>query len=228
MDSMRRMNAYVKLNFQRCLSQGKTLVICICLAVFFYLYFGDVRGGLMESGQKIGIMEMFLVVTNNMYTSFTIWIGFVLIICDIPYRDDGVYQYLLRTSRRSWLWGQIVYIVAITVIYFAYIFLLLLLLIVPQVTFQTAWTTTFVKMINAPFGYGISNYFSFPVSVMRQTTALQLFGRMHCSLPDDWNGNWFSDYDASHAVAEWSRYCNRWNRNCDGLLGNGCASRSDK
>ena len=26
MDSMRRMNAYVKLNFQRCLSQGKTLV----------------------------------------------------------------------------------------------------------------------------------------------------------------------------------------------------------
>lgn len=142
MDSMRRMNAYVKLNFQRCLSQGKTLVICICLAVFFYLYFGDVRGGLMESGQKIGIMEMFLVVTNNMYTSFTIWIGFVLIICDIPYRDDGVYQYLLRTSRRSWLWGQIVYIVAITVIYFAYIFLLLLLLIVPQVTFQTAWTTT--------------------------------------------------------------------------------------
>ena len=177
MDSMRRMNAYVKLNFQRCLSQGKTLVICICLAVFFYLYFGDVRGGLMESGQKIGIMEMFLVVTNNMYTSFTIWIGFVLIICDIPYRDDGVYQYLLRTSRRSWLWGQIVYIVAITVIYFAYIFLLLLLLIVPQITFQTAWTTTFVKMINAPFGYGISNYFSFPVSVMRQTTALQLFGR---------------------------------------------------
>ena len=168
MDSMRRMNAYVKLNFQRCLSQGKTLVICLCLAVFFYLYFGDVRGGLMESGQKIGIMEMFLVVTNNMYTLFTIWIGFVLIICDIPYRDDGVYQYLLRTSRRSWLWGQIVYIVAITVIYFAYIFLLLLLLIVPQVTFQTAWTTTFVKMINAPFGYGISNYFSFPVSVMRQ------------------------------------------------------------
>ena len=53
MDSMRRMNAYVKLNFQRCLSQGKTLVICICLAVFFYLYFGDVRGGLMESGQYI-------------------------------------------------------------------------------------------------------------------------------------------------------------------------------
>ena len=155
MDSMRRMNAYVKLNFQRCLSQGKTLVICLCLAVFFYLYFGDVRGGLMESGQKIGIMEMFLVVTNNMYTSFTIWIGFVLIICDIPYRDDGVYQYLLRTSRRSWLWGQIVYIVAITVIYFAYIFLLLLLLIVPQVTFQTAWTTTFVKMINAPFGLSL-------------------------------------------------------------------------
>ena len=170
MDSMRRMNAYVKLNFQRCLSQGKTLVICLCLAVFFYLYFGDVRGGLMESGQKIGIMEMFLVVTNNMYTSFTIWIGFVLIICDIPYRDDGVYQYLLRTSRRSWLWGQIVYIVAITVIYFAYIFLLLLLLIVPQVTFSdsvddnlckddqcTVWLWNFQLFFIPSFGHAPDN-----------------------------------------------------------------------
>ena len=182
----------------------------------------------MESGQKIGIMEMFLVVTNNMYTSFTIWIGFVLIICDIPYRDDGVYQYLLRTSRRSWLWGQIVYIVAITVIYFAYIFLLLLLLIVPQVTFQTAWTTTFVKMINAPFGYGISNYFFIPGFGHAPDNGAAAVWQMHCSLPDDWNGNWFSDYDASYVVAEWSWYCNRWNRNCDGLLGNGCASRSDK
>ena len=70
MDSMRRMNAYVKLNFQRCLSQGKTLVICICLAVFFYLYFGDVRGGLMESGQKIGIMEMFLVDQQYVYVVY--------------------------------------------------------------------------------------------------------------------------------------------------------------
>ena len=29
MDSMRRMNAYVKLNFQRCLSQGKTLSVFV-------------------------------------------------------------------------------------------------------------------------------------------------------------------------------------------------------
>ena len=206
MDSMRRMNAYVKLNFQRCLSQGKTLVICLCLAVFFYLYFGDVRGGLMESGQKIGFMEMFLVVTNNMYTSFTIWIGFVLIICDIPYRDDGVYQYLLRTSRRSWLWGQIVYIGNIS----------------DSVDDNfckddqcTVWLWNFQLFFIPGFGHAPDN-------------GAAAIWQMHCSLPDDWNGNWFSDYDASYVVAEWSWYCNRWNRNCDGLLGNGCASRSDK
>ena len=141
------------------------------------MYFGNVRASLIESGQSIGITEMFLVVTNNLYTSFTIWIGFVLIICDIPYHDGGVYQYLLRSSRRSWLWGQIIYIVAVTLFYFAYIFLLLFLLIVPQVTLRIEWTSTFVKMINAPYGYGIVNFFSFPVSVMRQTTATQLFIR---------------------------------------------------
>lgn len=106
MDSMRRANIYVKLNFQRCLYQGKTLVIGVCFAAFFYMYFGNVRASLIESGQSIGITEMFLVVTNNLYTSFTIWIGFILIICDIPYHDGGVYQYLLRSSRRNWLWVQ--------------------------------------------------------------------------------------------------------------------------
>lgn len=228
MDSMRRMNAYVKLNFQRCLSQGKTLVICICLAVFFYLYFGDVRGGLMESGQKIGIMEMFLVVTNNMYTSFTIWIGFVLIICDIPYRDDGVYQYLLLYFPKELALGtDRVYCRNYSDLFCIYIFITAASYcaagnISDSVDDNlckddkcTVWLWNFQLFFIPSFGHAPDN-------------GAAAVWQMHCSLPDDWNGNWFSDYDASYAVAEWSWYCNRWNRNCDGLLGNGCASRSDK
>lgn len=177
MDSMRRINAYVKLNFQRCLYQGKTLVICLCIAVFFFIYFGNVRGNLLAFDQKLGVFELFLSAVSNIYTAFTIWAGFVLLICDVPYREEGVYQYLLRSSRKSWLWGQIIYVIGITVLYFFYIFVVILVLIIPQVQFRNDWSRTFIRLIDIPKSYGIEYLFSFSMSVIRSTTAGAMFAK---------------------------------------------------
>lgn len=177
MDNLRMAFAYTKLNFQRCLYQGKTAVIGICIAAFLFAYFGDVRGALIQYGQKVNLSEMFLAVTNNLYTSFTIWVGFILIICDIPYRDEGVYQYLLRSSRKSWLWGQILYMTGITLVYFIYILLLLFLLLMPQIMWEKQWSNAFVRMINIPQIYAIKYFFSFPVSVIKSGALSVLFYR---------------------------------------------------
>lgn len=131
-------------------------------------------------------MEMFLVVTNNMYTSFTIWIGFVLIICDIPYREMVCTSICCVLPEGVGSGDRFVYIVAITVIYFAYIFLLLLLLIVPQVTFQTAWTTTFVKDDQCTVWLWNFQLFFIPGFGHAPDNGAAAVWQMHCSLPDDW------------------------------------------
>lgn len=111
------------------------------------------------------------------YTAFTIWAGFILLICDIPYHEKGIYQYLLRTSRSSWLYGQLLYLVIITVLYFLYLFFLIFLMIMPQVTIKLKWTKPFFQMVNLPMKYGIKNWFVFPVSIMRGQTPGILFGK---------------------------------------------------
>ena len=167
MDKKREIAGYVRLNFQRCLRQGKTIIILIALFFFFQMYLGNVRGVLIKNDEVLGLGEMFLAITNTNYTAFTIWAGFILLICDIPYHEKGIYPYLLRTSKISWFYGQLIYIVAITFFYFAYIFLLLLIMIAPQITIKLEWTKTFFQMINLPTKYGIESWFVFPVSIMR-------------------------------------------------------------
>lgn len=167
---------YVRLNFQRCLRQGKTIIILIALFFFFQMYLGNVRSVLIKNNEVLGLGELFLAVTNTNYTAFTIWAGFILLICDIPYHEKGIYPYLLRTSKVSWLYGQLLYIAVITIFYFAYIWMLLLLMIVPRATITLEWTRTFFQMINLPTKYGIESWFVFPVSIMRTQTPGILLG----------------------------------------------------
>lgn len=177
MDKKREVFSYVRLNLQRCLRQGKTTIILIALFFFFQMYLGNVRSILIENNEVLGIGELFLAVTNTNYTAFTIWAGFILLICDIPYHEKGIYQYLLRTSRSSWLYGQLLYLVIITVLYFLYLFFLIFLMIMPQVTIKLEWTKPFFQMVNLPMKYGIKNWFVFPVSIMRGQTPGILFGK---------------------------------------------------
>ena len=94
---------------------------------------------------------------NTHYTAMTVWVGYLLVICDIPYSEKGIYPYLIRTSRKSWLLGQILYLFLVTIFYFFYVGLVI----------AAAWTNAFVKMLNAPWRCGIKNYFSFTFSLIK-------------------------------------------------------------
>ena len=155
--------------------QGKTAVVLLCIAVFLQAYFGDLRTVLAAKDEALGVGELFLAITNNNYTSFTIWTGFILLISDLPNMDKSVFPFLLRSNKLSWLKGQIMYLMCITMIYYFYLILLVILLLVPHISFSADWTTVIFKMINAPLSYGVRGRFVLPVSVLRNQKAVLLF-----------------------------------------------------
>ena len=55
MDKKREIAGYVRLNFQRCLRQGKTIIILIALFFFFQMYLGNVRGVLIKNDEVLGL-----------------------------------------------------------------------------------------------------------------------------------------------------------------------------
>ena len=208
---------YARLNFHMGMRQGKNLAVLLCMGCFLLYYLGGIRGYLASAEETVSVQELFLAMMNTHYTAMTVWVGYLLVICDIPYSEKGIYPYLIRTSRKSWLLGQILYLFLVTIFYFFYVGLVLAAAIVPHISFRISWTNAFVKMLNAPWRCGIKNYFSFTFSlikhnsqyvvVVRQTLRTQCFLDLFIFLRqirlDD---SWHVDNGDSYAVEKWPRY----------------------
>ena len=117
----RQIVGYARLNFHMGMRQGKNLAVLLCMGCFLFYYLGGIREYLAVSRQTTGVQELFLTVMNTQYTAMTVWAGYLLVICDIPYSEKGIYPYLIRTSRKSWLLGQILYLFLVTIFYFFYV-----------------------------------------------------------------------------------------------------------
>lgn len=171
---------YARLNFHMGMRQGKNLAVILCMSCFLLYYLAGIRGYLASAKETVSVQELFLAVMNTQYTAMTVWVGYLLVICDIPYSEKGIYPYLIRTSRKSWLLGQVLYLFLVTVFYFLYVGLVLTVVVVPYISFRISWTSAFVKMLNAPWRCGIKNYFSFTFSLIKHNpqyvvVARQLF-----------------------------------------------------
>ena len=97
---------YARLNFHMGMRQGKNLAVLLCMSCFLLYYLGGIRGYLASAEETVSVQELFLAIMNTHYTAMTVWVGYLLVICDIPYSEKGIYPYLIRTSRKSWLLGN--------------------------------------------------------------------------------------------------------------------------
>lgn len=168
---------YARLNFHMGMRQGKNLAVLLCMGCFLLYYLGGIRGYLASAEETVSVQELFLAMMNTHYTAMTVWVGYLLVICDIPYSEKGIYPYLLRTSRKSWLFGQIFYLFLVTVVYFLYVALVLVVAIIPYISFRISWTGAFVKMLNAPWRCGIKNQFSFTFSLIKNNQQYVVVGQ---------------------------------------------------
>ncbi len=166
----RQIVGYARLNFHMGMRQRKNLAVLLCMGCFLLYYLGGIRGYLASAEETVSVQELFLAMMNTHYTAMTVWVGYLLVICDIPYSEKGIYPYLIRTSRKSWLLGQILYLFLVTIFYFFYVGLVLAAAIVPHISFRISWTNAFVKMLNAPWRCGIKNYFSFTFSLIKHNS----------------------------------------------------------
>lgn len=175
--NVKQILGYARLDFHMGMRQGKNLAVVLCMSCFLLYYLGGIRGYLAEAKEAVAVQELFMAVMNTHYTAMTVWVGYLLVICDIPYSEKGVYPYLLRTSRKNWLLGQIFYLLLVTIAYFMFVGLVLAAAVFPHISFRISWTNTFVKMLNAPWHYGIKNAFGFTFPLIKNDPQYVVMGR---------------------------------------------------
>lgn len=95
-----------------------------------------------------------------------IMLGIVLLFCDAPFIDAHQPYVIIRSGKRDWLLGQILYIMVASALYFLFIALISTLLMLPNLTFSSEWGKIFGTLaltdagsqfkINLPISYKFS------------------------------------------------------------------------
>jgi hypothetical protein len=68
-----------------------------------------------------------------------IMLGIVLLFCDAPFIDAHQPYVIIRSGKRDWLLGQILYIMLASTLYFLFIALISVLMLMPNLTFSSQW-----------------------------------------------------------------------------------------
>ncbi len=66
-------------------------------------------------------------------------LGIVLLFCDAPFIDAHQPYVIIRSGKRDWLLGQILYIMATSAVYFLFITLNCVLMLLPDLAFSSDW-----------------------------------------------------------------------------------------
>lgn len=66
----------------------------------------------------------------------------VMLFADMPFLSSGTPFYLVRTDRRTWITGQVIYILAVTTIYLVFVLVSTILLSIQQSFLANMWSPT--------------------------------------------------------------------------------------
>lgn len=135
---------YARLNFHMGMRQ-ENLAVLLCMGCFLLYYLGGIRGYLASAEETVSAQELFLAMMNTHYTAMTVWVGYLLVICDIPYSEKGIYPYLICTSRKKLVtWSDFISVLGNNFLFF-YVGLVLAAAIVPHISFRISWTKCFCQ-----------------------------------------------------------------------------------
>jgi hypothetical protein len=111
MDSIR----FLKYNIRKNLTNPKNYV---ALAFAFFLNFINARGFLeyvWGVPHNIHIFEIFIVFVCSEFGIIFFVLELLIMIGDAPFVEPGVFYYTIRSNKRSWFTGQIIYVAAATI-----------------------------------------------------------------------------------------------------------------
>lgn len=120
---MKKMMLVMRAGLQKTISDKK--VIVLLLLIGFILDNGVRRmvNNSLQVQQPIGIFEGFIMCMNHWYYLIIFFVGFILILTDVPKLDSNQIFLIYRTGKKSWLLGEIFQIAVCAV---AYILVLLI------------------------------------------------------------------------------------------------------
>lgn len=130
---------------KRCLWSLAILNTALIVGIFW-----NARIPMMEKGLTFYPGELFTVLCSNSMTVVCFFAGYVFLVCDSPFVDNGLSSFVLRSTRKTWLRGQILTFFAVAIVYYLWILLLTCLICPISAGGFASWSEAFALAMKTP------------------------------------------------------------------------------
>ena len=125
-------------NFRKWQGNPRYYILALLLLMFLNIFLAPVRQAAAYVQLPVSAW-VFPFLTSNYYSLMLIMFGFVLFLCDAPFVDSEQAYLIIRCGKKTWLKGQLLYICLASAVYFLTVFLMSVLLLLPNITFYPDW-----------------------------------------------------------------------------------------
>ncbi len=121
-----------------------------------------------------GFSIAFLLTSLN--TVFIIFLGIFILFSDLPFTDNQQMFLISRSGKRAWIFSQVFYVIIVSLIYFAFIFVCYCITLFPHLGFSADSWGKIIKTISATNAGEMFNVlFKASPSVLSDYTPLEAF-----------------------------------------------------
>ena len=118
--------------------------------------FSGVAVWLVNNNDKLNIFELYIMFGESDYTHVIYILGIVLLACGRNVYNRSSMYYLMRMDKKSWLYGNVMYIILTSVIYNMVIVFVLILLCRGNITFDGSWSNALCEAsVKSPMAINI-------------------------------------------------------------------------
>lgn len=120
------------------------IILFLLLFLFCYQQFSQLNSFSKTMNTRINPL-VFPFFANTIPMQIVIMLGIIMLFCDAPFMDNQQCYLIIRSKRKAWVMGQVLYIYIASFIYFALIILWSVIILLPNATLAT---DGFGKVIN--------------------------------------------------------------------------------
>lgn len=142
MGKIRTVITLCNLNFRKCFSSTRVLIILLLIIMMVYNYISGVRSFCNAMNVSVTPWSLPFFMTN-FNSLIIIMLGFVFLNCDAPFMDEQQPYLILRTNRKILAVAQILYVFMSSLVYSVFVFVLTVICSLPRVEFSMKWGKVF-------------------------------------------------------------------------------------
>ncbi|MEY8427924.1 hypothetical protein AALA00_09470 [Lachnospiraceae bacterium 46-15] len=125
---------------KRSLANPRIYIALFLVFIFMQELIAPIRT-LAETSGYNAAPWMFPFFVQSYYCQMILLLGIVLLYCDAPFFCENTFSILIRTGRKNWYWGQVLYIISISILYFGAVLLMPMILLMPYIYLKNEWGT---------------------------------------------------------------------------------------